>query len=933
MATLTEAPRPAPLVPPEPLRPPGLIMDFETIAQRLAAELRRGPTLDAFLLAAGLAQIADDHLHAPTYPWGPAARYLAGHEAGGARLAGRAAAAIDSAAWSARSRRASMRALRRWRLGLDALLDSLAREQIVPRRSAPAVWAALPAREPSLPARTAAPARDPAAPIREPGLPTWNPRLEDLPHALRDAVVTLPSCFAHFDQRPADVAALAARFAERRPERDRPLLVVGVRTSGSYLAPLCAAWLRTAGFRRVATSTVRPGHRLTSSERALVSTIAARDGVALLLDDPPVTGGSVREAATMLMRVGMPPASIVPLLALFAPAEPPRALRELPAVLLAPEEWAVHADLSPRAVTRALESLHCAGEVLGAEPVTPPVAEPARGHRRALFRITIRDECGEPSERLVVVEGVGLGYLGAHRLAAPALVERYSPPVLGLRDGLLYREWLPEEQRLRPPAAAAEPALAAALADYVAARREALPCARDRSGAMASEQPAWLIASRILAGGFGRAWPAARVLLTDRATRRLLRVGSPSLVDGNTDLALWFAPGGEPAALRKPDVGEDRYSNLTAQCFDAAYDLAGVAARLDGASLPRALRRAYLERTGEAIGPERWLLYELVHLWGRERTQPGEARALRRARARALQRYFAEVYLADVNASGCGPLCALDIDGVLESQALGFPALTPASALALRALLAHGHRPVPATGRSLGEVAERCRAYGLAGGVAEYGSVTFRAADGRSRSLVGAEEAAALERLCAALGELDEVELDFDYRHVVRASRRGGPVPEHEVTRALAAARAAGVVRVVRGEGQTDFVARGVDKGAGLRALARELGCVGPRPYALAVGDTASDLPLAEVAQDAWAPGHADPGLRLGGFGVARRPYQAGLAEIVASVVGHRPGGCPRCRMPAESRDRAIARGLLGAAEGGRLGIVPRALELRWRSR
>ena len=61
-------------------------------------------------------------------------------------------------------------------------------------------------------------------------------------------------------------------------------------------------------------------------------------------------------------------------------------------------------------------------------------------------------------------------------------------------------------------------------------------------------------------------------------------------------------------------------------------------------------------------------------------------------------------------------------------------------------------------------------------------------------------------------------------------------------------------MRVVHGQGQTDFVWAGADKGTGLRALAARLsepGC------ALAVGDTASDLPLFECAALARAPRNA----------------------------------------------------------------------------
>ncbi|MGH2909790.1 MAG: hypothetical protein ACRDK8_10885, partial [Solirubrobacteraceae bacterium] len=75
------------------------------------------------------------------------------------------------------------------------------------------------------------------------------------------------------------------------------------------------------------------------------------------------------------------------------------------------------------------------------------------------------------------------------------------------------------------------------------------------------------------------------------------------------------------------------------------------------------------------------------------------------------------------------------------------------------------------------------------------------------------------------------------------------------------------------------------------------------------------------------------PVLRRAGFEIMSRPYQAGLAQAVGRVVGHRPGGCPLCRPPGDTPERAIACALLGVAERGRLGIVGRALELRWRVR
>ena len=85
----------------------------------------------------------------------------------------------------------------------------------------------------------------------------------------------------------------------------------------------------------------------------------------------------------------------------------------------------------------------------------------------------------------------------------------------------------------------------------------------------------------------------------------------------------------------------------------------------------------------------------------------------------------------------------------------------------------------------------------------------------------------------------------------------------------------------------------GVDKGTGLRRLSHELGLggrdSGRKPFALVVGDTASDIPCAGLASLACAPAHADSALRDAGFEVMKLPYQAGLAQAAARLLGHPP--------------------------------------------
>jgi 3-deoxy-D-manno-octulosonate 8-phosphate phosphatase KdsC-like HAD superfamily phosphatase len=272
----------------------------------------------------------------------------------------------------------------------------------------------------------------------------------------------------------------------------------------------------------------------------------------------------------------------------------------------------------------------------------------------------------------------------------------------------------------------------------------------------------------------------------------------------------------------------------------------------------------------------------------------------------------------------------LDLDGVLETETLGFCSTSPAGALALRALIAHGHRPVLVSGRSVSEVAERCRAYGLDGGVAEYGAVTIGRRGADPISLLDSAELDGLERARDALTATTGVEVGPDHRFSIRAwcrDARGRRTALGSATVAAAQAAAAPiVVRPVDGDTQTDLVVARVDKGAGVRALLDRLDA--RLPLALAVGDSAEDLPMLDLALHPAAPANAARALRRAPVRRLRRPYQAGVAEAVGGLLGHAPGGCPACAPPAADRRRLLLLELLGARERGRAGLAVSALRI-----
>jgi hydroxymethylpyrimidine pyrophosphatase-like HAD family hydrolase len=871
--------------------------------------------LDAFLLAGGMNQVLEDYLHRDVGSIGRAAPHLPqllGARAG--TLGARAALGVRGATVAIREHLPPLRELAGRQEQLACLVDRLAQD--VARGSPP----------------------DPATLLR--GDAAVAELLATSPPALRASVVRLAQCFRSFDQRPADCRRLAALVAGRFGTRDRPVLVVGLRTSGSYLGPLCAAYLQLAGYEDVATVTHRPGDPWLGPAAIRVARAAREDHLVCVVDDPPRTGGQLALTAEELGRAGVGDASLVLLLQLVGTAETiPPALARHQSVVLPWSEWSVVAALAPGAVSEALNRLVVGRRVADVEVAGIDLVErvggppaPVRGHARAVFRVLLQDaRSGERHEYQVLATGVGLGYLGRHALSVADALSGRVPQVLALEHGLLFRAWLPEERRL----AAAEPRLARGVASYVAARRDALGVERDTSARLTGRGAVWELVADMLSDAYGRGKYAVRPVAA-RAARRLVRPDRPAVVDGSMSLDHWFLAPSDDGLLK---VGFDRraFSNEDTYCYDAAFDLASAAADHDARvafeacddGFGDALRAEYERSAVEAIPEERWLLYRLLHHHRAERRvaargagadRPADRLAAETAMARACQQYFGTRYFADLEPPSGGPVCAIDVDWVLETRWLGFPALSPAGARVLRALTRHGYRPVLATGRSLLEVRDRCAAYRLAGGVAEYGAAVYDHRTGRARSLLTADEEDELRALRAALAELPGVWLDPRYERSIRAYRVGADgrrsgLDAATVERSLARTGGADRIRAWPAESQTDFTAARVDKGTGVQGLASALA----GGVALAVGDSLSDLPMLRRAQRAFAPANAEAPLRRAGANieVVGRPCQAGLALAVASFLGHEPAGCPLCEPPAVfTADARLLLAVLAALEG-----------------
>jgi hydroxymethylpyrimidine pyrophosphatase-like HAD family hydrolase/adenine/guanine phosphoribosyltransferase-like PRPP-binding protein len=873
------------------LRLPNLLNDCSTLAELLVGQLEAQAWLDAFLLAAGVNQILDDALHQDPLALNRLSARLPASLARWVRPAARAVSSLHG-------RAAALSETRRCRDASAALASDLA-DLVM--------------------AKGGDNGRVDVARARE-----LARRVRQLPAGVRRDPVRLPSGFLNHDQHPADVRRLIALVIERWPERRRPVLVMGIRTSGSYLAPLAASCLRSAGQRDVMWMTMRPGRGWLPYERSVLRRMLNQGALVLVIDDPPNTGSTLKAGAESMSAFGFPPESVAVLMQPYPSTVLGSWVDRYPIVRLPWDQWHIQDLLQPEAIKASLTRLlGDEAAIVWVRPHPGQSRHSPRGHLAALYDIELTIDGRESEQRLVYAKGVGLGYLGAHALAVSEPLRRFLPTLYGLSDGLLIREWLPESDRLDPSLSLTEPMQE--LVAYVHERAVALPVAEDTTRLLKNRLSLRRWVGRFLAQPFGRmqflVWP-----LTEAIAQQLLLVSRPSVVDGATDIKSWFynPQSREGGRLRKIGFADHAFSGLDMFCYDPVFDLAGIAAGSDSPAFEAALRTLYSELGHERIDPERWLIYQLVHLLGYAWTWNLSDPELERRLSRRFQSYFADLWLADLPPDGAsGGLCAIDLDGVLEATPLGVSSLSIESARALRALSRHGYRPVIASGRSVEEVRDRCLAYRLPGGVAEYGAAVYVTEGDRVRTLLTDAELEVLAGLRSRLVD-HGLRIDPAYRLAVRAFR----IDESGSRRGLRHEQIVGVlslpgldrIRAIEGEAQTDFMVSRVDKGTGMAALGEELGEPRVRGswLSLAVGDTASDLPLLRQAQLPFAPANADAVVRNGGIRVSRRFCQAGFEEAVSRLIGHRPGRCERCREPhLDPRSRMLLTVLSSAHPDG----------------
>jgi hypothetical protein len=902
----------------------GIAGGLTTAQQRPGEEVETGgPLLNLYLVACALDQVLSDHLHAGFLDLAPLARGELERRL--LRSASRMQHAVH--------RRRPRRALRRRQRDVQALALSLATRVLAGERSA---------------------GREAMAAVARLRAGRW-------PAAVAAGRLQVPQAFRGADLYPADARLLAARAAEAMGAGRAPVLVVGLRPSGLYLAPLCAAALVGLG-HTVELLSMRPGVPLLPHEAARARRLAASDGWALVLDGLGGSGTALDEVTRALGELGLAQSRIC------------LGARDLPErtggperdggtrqAIVEPGEWRIDTLLADEAIEEWLNRPHML-ERLGAE-----TAIVVRGHRfgtraemPAVGLVAHRRpdshalklcevELAHGSERwseLLLCRAVGLGFFGYHSWLVAACLGDLVPEVLGIGDGVLLVRW---EEGEGPPEPV-RPEDLEAIAAYAAARSRRLDLGAQRGAAGAGAGGRQV--GRLLARGLGPAEPLAAAWIAEAITRA---VAPPRhvAVDGRMGPSEWVrSPQG---GLRKLDFEEHGFDAGGRGVTDPIHDLASavVGFRLEPDE-ERQLVAAYDRLSGDSrdldarAAVQKLLVgtaeLDAIRTEGLDlETRSGRATFARELAiretllTRTVNGYLAAVHLDGVGSDGRAGTWVVDMDEVLEQEGLGFPCASPATAQAMRSLMLHGHELVLASGRSLGEVRERCRTFGLPGAVAEDGAVAWDQRRRQPLTLLSTEARQALERLRQALGEETSVLLDPRYRHSLSLFRhtvhgRVG-VDLAEVVEVIERHRLHGL-EVVQDTRKTVVRAAGLDRAAAFERLRADRAAEGARGPLRVVTASPDDVELLRAAAGRYAVGSADSPLR---------PYRAelqllftsrpqALLRIANRVLHGLRGTCRHCAPPRpDAADRALveALGLRDRARLGRLALSRRPGAMR----
>ena len=527
-------------------------------------------------------------------------------------------------------------------------------------------------------------------------------------------------------------------------------------------------------------------------------------------------------------------------------------------------------------------------------------------HLKRVYGVQLERQSGEIETQYVIAKSVGWGWQSYREFFAASCLKDFVPSILGLRDGILYSEWIDDSPNSAKKIDRNK--IVEIVSEYIATRVTELSFQEDPSSFISEPQVGMLLAYRNHSG-----------TLLGRITNRLKREAFPyklaaltcpypCLIDGNMRIADWLK---RELKIVKIDYAHHGLGKIEVNVTDPAYDLANSMLSFEMSKQEETdLLQMYMGISGDMDVRDRITLYKVltgiqtmqclgkIHddkLSSRHQEYSDDFIKAWTFTMIQLARYTASFVPKLVVKSPFKTIVVSDVDGVIDQHIIGIPSNTPSGIHALSLLHSHGYPIVLNTARSIYDVKEYCKAYGFIGGVAESGSYIWAAATDKERILVSEETLNKIQRVKLALEQIPGVFTNPYYRYSIKAFKYGDsitgtiPIPTKLINSVLAQCEAEDLF-VHQTSTDTAVLSSGIDKGTGMIALLELLDC--SKCDTIAIGDTEPDLSMFRVANRSYAPSHTNvrnDAIQIG-CRVVNKPFQLGLLEIVRHII-HTDGG------------------------------------------
>lgn len=437
------------------------------------------------------------------------------------------------------------------------------------------------------------------------------------PRALRDSFLKIPTVFKDEPFGPEDCFSLSRRASGDLTNNVNlgNVLIVGIRTSGCYMAPLCMTAMRNNGLKDISIITYRPGHGLLSQERnAIENTIKNNNGMVMVVDDAPYSGSVIEKVCDDLIKLGVPTASLRIMVPKFEEApywkKQHKKNDELSAlkgehvqknttliktITIERSSLSVGQYLNTDWIRRQLKETGCFTNELMITDVTKDIFYRGKNERfrskglsyrpkrpfpryKRIFKINWKDEENNDQTKHILAISVGQGFWGYPIKILYEHLADFVPHLYALNDGVALMEWCEQSESVSIGKAVKKEILDE-MASYIL-KRAALPMltSLETIYRMELNGNGLCTLNKMFGGGLGLyGFLYERVLRSTKKFSKILGNGGRCTIDGKIGPQEWIVcRDSGSSSFFKIDYDEHAYDWRDLRIFDPLYDLASV---------------------------------------------------------------------------------------------------------------------------------------------------------------------------------------------------------------------------------------------------------------------------------------------------------------------------------------------------------------------